>query len=145
MPELAAIARERAALAAVADAIVAASVGKGLRVTVACAASRLAVVDHLAQALHARGRATRCLTTSADLPVAGDPAPDPGGNGSTVVVITSGLATESDRGVLRVNVLVTSAEGAPPTGGSPDVILAYGEPGGPVIGYLAPFLSAGSD
>ncbi|MGY0005920.1 hypothetical protein [Micromonospora sp. I033] len=150
MAQLSAKARERAALATIADAIVAASVGKGIRISMACPTSHLAVVDYLAQALHARGRACRCLT---ETPAgAHDLHPGRPVNAPTVVVITNGLVTETDRGVLRVNISVTSA--APPAGdpgtshpeadspaGAPDIILDYRETDGPLIRYMAPFLS----
>lgn len=51
MPDLSAIARERVALATIADAIVTAGFGRGLRVAVACPDSHLAVVGHLTRAL----------------------------------------------------------------------------------------------
>ncbi|MGW4291753.1 hypothetical protein ACWEH1_01665 [Micromonospora chersina] len=131
MTDLSAIARERAALATIADAIVAASVDKGLRIEVACPTSRLAVVDHLAQALHARGRVCRCRAAGSEPGEAGDPG---------VVVITGGPASDTDRGVFRVGVRVT---GAPAQyGGDPDIVLDYQDPDGPMIRYLAPHLSA---
>ncbi|NYF56684.1 hypothetical protein [Micromonospora purpureochromogenes] len=161
MPELSAIARERAALATIADAIVAASVGKGLRIAVACPTSHLAVADYLAQALHARGRACRCLTVTPNPAAADDMPPNrqDGKRDLTIVVITSGLVTETDRGVQRVNISVTSAvptardrdvshqrsdEVDSPPGSTPDIILDYREPHGPKIRYMAPFLSAGN-
>lgn len=55
MADLSKLARERATLAAVADAIVAAAVGKGLHVAVACPDSQVAFAGHLTRALHARG------------------------------------------------------------------------------------------
>ncbi|MEU0155997.1 hypothetical protein [Micromonospora fulviviridis] len=152
MPDLSAVARERAALATIADAIVAASVDKGLRVEVACPTSRLAVVDRLAQALHARGRVCRCRAAGSDAGEAGGPPPQWGQPGSGVVVITGGHATGIDRGVLRVDVRVTAAvatqdRGVSRTGSpadsDPDIVLDYQDPGGPVIRYLAPHLSAG--
>ncbi|MEH0844536.1 hypothetical protein V6U81_19320 [Micromonospora sp. CPCC 205711] len=157
MPDLSAIARERAALATVADTIIAASVGKGLRVTVACPNSHLAVIDRLAQALHARGRACRCLPPKPNPVGASDPPPDRQESNSTVVVITSGSAKETDRGVQRVNITVAAAvptprdgdvshqkAGEPPTAvGVPDIILAYHDPDGPLIRYMAPHLSTG--
>ncbi|SCL67966.1 hypothetical protein [Micromonospora chersina] len=132
MTDLSAIARERAALATIADAIVAASVDKGLRIEVACPASRLAVVDHLAQALHARGRVCRCRAAGSEPGEAGDPG---------VVVITGGPASDTDRGVFRVDVRVTGAPAQ--DGGDPDVVLDYQDPDGPMIRYLAPHLSTG--
>ncbi|MGW4153988.1 hypothetical protein ACWEDF_12645 [Micromonospora chersina] len=132
MTDLSAIARERAALATIADAIVAASVDKGLRIEVACPTSRLAVVDHLAQALHARGRVCRCRAAGSEPGEAGDPG---------VVVITGGPANDTHRGVFRVGVRVTGAPAQ--DGGDPDIVLDYQDPEGPIIRYLAPHLSIG--
>lgn len=158
MPDLSAIARERAALATIADTIMAASVGKGLRVAVACPNSHLAVVDHLAQALHARGRACRCLPAKPNPVGASGPPPDRHENNSTIVVITSGSAGETDRGVQRLNITVAAAVPTPPDGdvshqktgephpaavGVPDIILDYQDPDGPLIRYMAPHLSTG--
>ncbi|MFI7578678.1 hypothetical protein [Micromonospora sp. NPDC049497] len=156
MPDLSAIARERAALATIADTIIAVSVGKGLRVTVACPNSHLAVIDYLAQALHARGRACRCLPPNPNPVGASDPPQDRRENNSTDVVITSGSAEETDRGVQRVNITVAAAVPTPRNGdvshhkageprptavGVPDIILAYHDPDGPLIRYMAPHLS----
>ncbi|MEU9826959.1 hypothetical protein [Micromonospora chersina] len=142
VPDLSAIARERAALATIADAIVAASVDKALRIEVACPTSRLAVADHLAQALHARGRVCRCRAVGSEPGEVGFPAGERGQPG--VVVITGGPATGTGGGVLCVDVRVT---GFPvqefPAGGDPDIVLDYQDPDGPMIRYLAPHLSAG--
>ncbi|MFF4889810.1 hypothetical protein [Micromonospora chersina] len=135
LPDLSAIARERAALATIADAIVAASVDKGLRIEVACPASRLGVADHLAQALHARGRVCRCRAAGSE---PGDVGSPPGERG--VVIITGGPATGTGRGVLCVDVRVTGAPAQ--DGGDPDIVLDYQGPDGPMIRYLAPHLSA---
>ncbi|MGW5668337.1 hypothetical protein [Micromonospora sp. NPDC003776] len=150
MSDLSVVGRERVALAAIADAVVAASVGRGLRVAVTCPAARLALVGHLAQALHARGRTCRCL------PAEPDPSQPEGG--PVLVVIVSGFDTETDRAVQRVNVRVTPA-GVPTArraeahpgntdkpsaaGGEPDIILDYGDPDGPLIRYMAPHLAIG--
>ncbi|MCP3784045.1 hypothetical protein NLX85_11770 [Micromonospora sp. A3M-1-15] len=143
LPDLSAIARERAALATIADAIVSASVDKGLRIEVACPASRLAVADHLAQALHARGRVCRCRPAGSEPGEAGFPAGERGQPG--VVVITGGPATGTGRDVLCVDVRVTGvpAQDGFPAGGDPDIVLDYQDPDGPMIRYLAPHLSAG--
>ena len=156
MPDLSAIARERAALATIADTVLAASVGKGLRVAVACPNSHLAVVDYLAQALHARGRACRCLPAKPNSVAASGPPPDGQENHSTVVVITSGSVKETDSGVQRVNITVAAAvptahnggfsqqkagEPQPAAVGVPDIILDYHDPDGPLIRYMAPHLS----
>ncbi|SCL27117.1 hypothetical protein GA0070624_3436 [Micromonospora rhizosphaerae] len=140
-------------LTVIADAVVQASVGKGLRVAVACPNSHLALVDHLAQALHARGRACRCL------PMTPNPRdavpPDRQATGSTIVVIASGPNTEVDRGTRRVNISVIadvqrdgelshseSDEAYSWATGDSDIIIDYRNPDGPVIRYMAPYLAA---
>lgn len=150
MSDLSVVARERAALATIADAVVAAAVGRGLRVAVTCPVSRLALVDYLAQALHARGRTCRCLPA--------EPAPGAPEGASAVVVIVSGFVTETDRAVQRVNVRVTPAavpaarraevrqqetEERSVAGEESDIILDYGDPDGPLIRYMAPHLATG--
>ncbi|MEH1056910.1 hypothetical protein V6U89_17110 [Micromonospora sp. CPCC 206171] len=125
---------------------------------VTCPNSRLAVVDYLAQALHARGRACRCLPPRPNPVGATDQPPDRQEKNSTVVVIMSGSAKDTDRGVQRVNITVAAAVPTPPNGdvshqkvaephpsavGVPDIILAYHDPDGPLIRYMAPHLSTG--
>ncbi|MEU5789282.1 hypothetical protein ABZ754_16335 [Micromonospora purpureochromogenes] len=157
MSDVSAIARERAALTTIADAIVAASVGRGLRVALDCPNTHLALVDYLAQALHARGRACHCLPTEPNPDDAGGLRRDRQKRGSTTVVITSGLATETDRFAQRVNIRVTAPTteapgentGYPATGapseesGEPHIILDYRDPDGPIIRYLASHLTIG--
>ncbi|MGC1212003.1 MAG: hypothetical protein WA890_12150 [Micromonospora sp.] len=155
VPDLDAIARERTVLAAVADAIVAASVGKGLRVAVACPNSHLALADYLAQALHARGRACRCLPMRPDPEDARSGPPDRQDSSSTVVMLTIGLDPDVDRGVRRVNISViarvqrdsevshhASGEAYSRATGDSDIIIDYRDPKGPVIRYMAPELAA---
>ncbi|MEU4713435.1 hypothetical protein AB0F73_07255 [Micromonospora purpureochromogenes] len=158
MSDVSAIARERAVLTTIADAIVAASVGRGLWVTLDCPNTHLALVDHLAQALHARGRACRCLPNEPNPEDAGGLPRDRQERGSTIVVITSGLATETDRFTQRVNISVTAPTtrapggnagsqetGGAPSGesGEPHIILDYRDPAGPIIRYLASHLRTG--
>ena len=155
VPDLAAIARERAVLAAIADAIVEASVGKGLRVAVACPNSHVALVDYLAQAMHARGRACRCLPPTPSPEDARSVPPDRQESGSTIVVIASGPDTEVDRGTRRVKVSVIasaprdsdvshqeSGEAYSRATGDSDIIIDYRDPDGPMIRYMAPYLAA---
>ncbi|WP_157745830.1 hypothetical protein [Micromonospora purpureochromogenes] len=159
VPDLSRVARERTALAAIADAIAAASIGKGLRVAVSCPNTHLALVDHLAQALHARGRTCRCLPGEPDLGDGRGLLPAWHEEGRTVVVIVSGLATETDRAVRHVNISVTAgiptgdsgdvsqqgtSEPTSSTGGAPDILLDYRDPHGPLIRYMAPHLSPDS-
>jgi hypothetical protein len=151
--DLIATARERAMLATVADAIIAAAVGKGLCVAVACPDSQVAFVGHLTRALHARGRACRCFASvpspsdTTRLASFEDEAGDP-----TVMVITSGTSTLGDGEVCRVSICVTT--GAPTTRDSrqtsgghahphhePDIVLDYHGPSGPEIRHIAPKLS----
>ncbi|MDH6461094.1 hypothetical protein M2302_001260 [Micromonospora sp. A200] len=155
VPDLSVVARERTALATIADAIAAASIGKGFRVAVSCPDTHRALVDHLAQALHARGRICRCLTEP-DLDDGSGLLPERHEEGWPVVVIVSGLAMETDRGVRHVNISVTAgipthdsgdvshqgtSEPTSSTGGEPDIVLDYRDPHGPLIRYMAPHLS----
>ncbi|MEH1054534.1 hypothetical protein V6U89_04895 [Micromonospora sp. CPCC 206171] len=159
MPDLSVVARERTALATIADAITAASIGKDLRVAVSCPDTHRALVDHLAQALHARGRICRCLPAEPNLSDGGGQLPKWHEAGSTVVVIVSGPGTETDRAVRQVTISVTAgiptgdsgdashqgtSEPTSSTGGAPDIVLDYRDPRGPLIRYLAPHLSPDS-
>ncbi|TWG23023.1 hypothetical protein FHX75_121569 [Micromonospora palomenae] len=158
MPDVSAIARERAALTTIADAIVAASVGRGLRVALDCPNTHLALVDYLAQALHARGRACHCQPNEPSPDDAGGSPRDRQEHGSTIVVITSGLATETDRFAQRINISVTAPTTKAPGGnagyqetggapseesGEPHIILDYRDPDGPTIRYMASHLRTG--
>lgn len=157
MLELSAIARERVVLATVADVIAAAAVGKGLRVAVACPESQVTVIGYLARALHARGRACRCLV-SRPVPASAVRLPlvDPEASDLTVMVITDGTCAPSDDEVCRVNIRVTTD--APTTAATrtshqqasdlhpdadphPDIVLDYHDPSGPTIRHIVPQLS----
>lgn len=159
VPDLSVVARERTALSTIADAIAAASIGKGLRVAVSCPSTHRALVDYLAQALHARGRICRCLPGEPDLDDGSGLLPERHEEGRTVVVIVSGLAMETDRGVRHVSISVTAGiptqdsgdvshqETSEPTSstvGEPDIVLDYRDPHGPLIRYMAPHLSPDS-
>lgn len=156
MLELSAIARERVVLATVADVIAAAAVGKGLRVAVACPDSQVTVIGYLARALHARGRACRCLVSRPVPASAGRlPSVDLEASDLTVMVITDGTCAPNDE-VCRVNIRVTTD--APTTAATrtphrrasdlhpdadphPDIVLDYHDPSGPTIRHIAPQLS----
>ncbi|MFC4148476.1 hypothetical protein ACFO0M_19660 [Micromonospora mangrovi] len=156
MSDFSAITRQRAALTTIADAIVAASVGRDLQVIMDCPNTHLALVDRLAQALHARGRACHCLPTQSPQEDAGDLAATRQEHDSTVVVITSGSVTESHHPVQRVSISVTAAATGTPDdtvdqegrdnrageSAQPDIVLDYRDPDGPRIRHLAPRLTA---
>lgn len=156
MLDLSSVARERTVLATVADAIVASAVGKALRVAVACPASQLALIDHLAQALHARGRACRCLVST--------PSPSRavrlrsfGEESDSTVVLISSVAPGPTDDVQRVSIRVTGD--AAPAGRDdddhqrasephsdaehePDILLDCHDGYGPTIRHIAPHLSS---
>ncbi|MCM0676846.1 hypothetical protein NCC78_19460 [Micromonospora phytophila] len=155
MLDLSSVARERAVLATVANAIVAAAAGRGLQVAVACPDAHLALVDHLAQALHARGRACHCQISKSNPSSAAGVRSRGDENGSALMVLTSGPSGQTDD-VQRVNIRVTG--NAPPAlGGAvthqragephadadhePDILLDYHDPDGPTIRHIAPHLS----
>lgn len=154
--DLSAVARERAVLATIADAMVTAAVGRGLRVAVACPDAHLALVDHLAQALHVRGRPCRSLVSKPNPSSTAILPSHPGEAHSTVLVISSGPSGKTDDDAERVDINVavgaaTDHGGAfshrGPDGGhtdavrEPDIIVAYDEPGGPSIRHMASHLS----
>lgn len=155
--DLSAVAQERAVLATIADAMVTAAVGRDLRVAVACTDSHLALVDHLAQALHVRGRPCRSLVSKPNPSSTASLSSRPEENHSTVLVISSGPSGKTDEDVERVDINVTVGARPDPRGGlshqgldgghtdadhEPDIILAYDEPDGPSIRHMASHLSA---
>ncbi|WP_157746539.1 hypothetical protein [Micromonospora inositola] len=151
--DLTATARERAMLATVADAIIAVAAGKGLCVAVACPDSQVAFVGHLTRALHARGRACRCLASNPSQPNATRlTSSDHEAGGSTVMVITSGTLAPSDEEVCQVSIRVTTGGPITPESGQtsgghadpdhgPDIVLDYHGPSGPKIRHIAPKLA----
>ncbi|MCW3842324.1 hypothetical protein ONA70_19685 [Micromonospora yasonensis] len=138
-------------LAAVADGIVTAAEGKALRVAVAGSPSRLAFAGLLTRALHARGRACRCLTPAPET----DRAAEQGADGSTIAMIVGeaqaagdGEAQAAGDGeVCGVSIRITERPreaGPSPAsrvdeshrdGGpdSEDIVLDYSDPHGPSI------------
>lgn len=140
---LEAVARERAVMSTVADAIVAAATGKGLRVAVGCAdPAETVFADQLTRALVARGRACRCVsakrppttdhTMSTDHTVSTDQA------GRTVAVITSGLAESGDTDLCRIDIEVNidPSDAVAEDGYQPDIVVDYRHPDGPMIRYV---------
>ncbi|SCL27216.1 hypothetical protein GA0070624_3458 [Micromonospora rhizosphaerae] len=155
--DLSAVARERAVLATIADAMVTASVGRGLRVEVACPDTHLAVVDHLAQALHVRGRPCRSLASKPNPSSTVSLPSRPEENRSTVLVVSSGPSGTTDDDVERLDINVTVGAPRDHRGGlshqrpdeghtdadhEPDIILAYHESDGPMIRHMASHLSS---
>ncbi|MDZ5441677.1 hypothetical protein U2F26_02890 [Micromonospora sp. 4G57] len=155
--ELSAIARERVVLATVADVLVAAAAGRGLRVAVVCPDSQVTFVGHLTRALHARGRAGRCVASTptpagVDRRQSADPAP----GHSTVMVITCGACAPGPDEVCRVTIRVTTdaptasatddshrqpSDPHPDADPDPDIVLDYHDPSGPTIRQIVPRLS----
>ncbi|MEU0151558.1 hypothetical protein [Micromonospora fulviviridis] len=144
-------------LATIADAMVTAAVGRGLRVAVACPDAHLALVDHLAQALHVRGRPCRSLVSKPNPSSTASLPSHPGETHSTVLVISSGPSGKADDDAERVDINVTvgarpdhrgGVSHRGPDGGQtdadhePDIILAYDEPDGPSIRHMASHLSS---
>ena len=155
---LTAVARQRTVLATIADAIVAAATGKQLHVVVGCTGpDETGFADHLARALHARGRLCQCVPLR--------PGPDsparPNGHRDArlATVIVGGSPDPSGSTPCRVGIrLETAATAGPgdlrrPTDfatGDPsaenvhehaDIVVDYHDPDGPVIRNIQPTLA----
>src|SRR5215216_1792366 len=117
MGNLNAVARQRAVMTTIADLIVAAAVGKGLRVAVGCSdPDKMAFADHLTRALHARGRPCRCLAPSQR---AADAGPR-----TNVALITSGGPDPDENDLCRVDIhLDTFAVRAVTDGRDADIVV----------------------
>lgn len=152
MPDLSSIAREREVLSAVADAIVAASVGKGLRAAVTCPEALLPYVGQLVRTLHARGLACRCVVSKHHSPATDSP-PDHRASESVLAVITNQPFAQHGDGIRRVNIDMTAGGPAEPSGAvsqqcdadpdtdnQPDIVLEYHDSDGLVIRRMAPYL-----
>ncbi len=158
---LATIRRQRAVLSTVADAIVAAASGRGLRVTIHGDNRYDAFADRLTQALLARGRdchrpsAVRGVAPAEDRTTAEGPA-----GARRAVVIVSGPAGAAAADVCRVDIQVNAvARPAGPRGvgggsdadpGDPeksgddrqrDIVVDYLDPDGPIVRHLASWLA----
>jgi hypothetical protein len=143
---LQAVARERAVMSTVADVIVAAANGKGLRVAVGCAEPGETVfADQLTRALVARGRACRCVSANR-LPGA-EPALFAGTADRTVAVITSGAAGSGDTDLCRIDIQVNTggSEPAADADGEPDIVIDYRHPDGPMIRYIRAVIQSALD
>src|SRR5437016_3044807 len=98
---LAAIARQRSVMATIADAIMAAAVGKSLRVAVGWSTpDETAFAGQLTRALLARGLPCRCLPAQANATCLADPP----GNTPMVAVITSGAAGLDESDLCRIDI-----------------------------------------
>jgi hypothetical protein len=140
-----AVARQRAVMATIADMIVAAAEGKSLRVAVDCGEpNRLGFADQLTKALHARGRDCRCQTPRLGCA--------PGQVGVvTVAVITSGVPGREDSDLCRIDIQVyrppvhaVAIPDEPWDRHSPDIVVDYLDPDGPILRHVAAAL-AGPD
>ncbi|MEU9509317.1 hypothetical protein AB0D32_23900 [Micromonospora sp. NPDC048170] len=141
--------QEREVLAGVADGIVAAAAGRALRVAVVCSPAYLTFAGQLTRALHARGRACRCIT-----PTPNSSPPDHLATGMTpvdpAIAVIVGGPTSTDDAVYRVSVrLIENRLETPPSrSGDPaegsrrksasatDILLDYGDPNGPVVRHF---------
>jgi hypothetical protein len=131
------VARERALMSTVADAIVAAATGKGLRVAVGCAdPAETVFADQLTRALVARGRACRCV--SAKRPAATEGTVPIDQAVRTVAVITSGPVGSGDTDLCRIDIQVNTdpSDRAAEDGCQPDIVVDYRHPNGPMIRYI---------
>jgi hypothetical protein len=138
---LKAVARERAVMSTVADVIVAAATGRGLRVAVGCAGPDETVfADQLTRALVARGRACRCV--AAKRPVGTDHMASTTPVGRAVAVITSAAAGSGDADLCRIDIQVNTRASDPASeaGCRPDIVIDYRHPDGPTIRYIMPAL-----
>lgn len=173
MDALTAIARHRQVITTVADAIVAAAAGSSLRIRVdeGCSDSTVrtpAFADHLTQALHARGRACRCLTPlHDDHPArAGQPGRHDAAGPATALLVDGlpdGLSGPRDADPCRIHVRVIGSArsaGADPAaaaratarcagsgrsaGEQPDegeqlhIVVDYLDPDGPIVRRIDP-------
>jgi hypothetical protein len=153
MNDLARMARHRAVMTTIADVIVAAAVGRSLRVAVGSThPDELVFADHLTQALIARGRPCRCLPAPTPALAAGSGRhrlPD----GPNIAVLLGGATSRAESAPCRVDIrLRSSVPVAPvsasphlPTAGeghSPDIVVDYLNPDGPTIRYMADRLTA---
>jgi hypothetical protein len=145
MGNLNAVARQRAVMTTIADLIVAAAVGKGLRVAVGCVdPDKMTFADHLTRALHARGRPCRCLSPSQ--------RPSEANLRQTVALITSGGPDPDENELCRIDIHlsmyqpVVAAPGLAPArsagdDGDADIVVDYADPRGPAIRHIGSILS----
>jgi hypothetical protein len=145
---LARVARQRAVLTTVADAIVAAAAGRCLRVAVEYTdAEQATFVALLMRALYARGRPCHHLPPTPRAAHAGD---------TTVAVITSAAPDPDedagDSDVCRIDIQLRAPArpagtdpGPAADGGDdhrPDIVIDYPAAAGPTIGHMMPLLTA---
>jgi hypothetical protein len=105
MDSLASIARQRAVMTTIADAIVATAASRSLRVAVSCTGpSDLDFANHLAQALIARGRPCRCLPPTAVPTPATLETPQSYDDGPSVTVIVGGAPGPAEADLCRVDI-----------------------------------------
>jgi hypothetical protein len=154
---LIAVARQRMVLATIADAIVAAATGKGLRVVIdSTRVDQMGFADHLARALHARGRPCQCLPSG---PRSDSPArPAVHGDCRFVTVIVGGPPGPNESTLCRVAIRLETPTavgdddrpgptdsaaddpGVETVHGCCDIVLDYHDPEGPIIRHIQPTL-----
>jgi hypothetical protein len=158
IPEsLTAVTRHRTVVATIADAIVAAAVGRSLRVVVGWSdPGETAFADRLTRALVARGLACQCLLSSSRFDGADSRTAGPLGN-SSMAVISSGAAGLDESDLCRVDIQLSTrsvGHGSPALGQEPhrqaryaveggrrpDIIVNYLDPDGPAIRHIVPIL-----
>jgi hypothetical protein len=159
MDTLAKVTRQRRVMASLADLIVTAAAGKALRVAVAWTQpDETPFVDHLARALHARGRSCHYVGPRPDPVTTGGPAPAQGqAGGPMVAVITSGGPGAHENELCRIDIQLTrpthvsaspaaaqretDTRDAPTMGGKqPDIIVDFWDPEGPTLRHVVPAL-----
>lgn len=164
MDTLATVARQRRVMATIADLIVTAATGKALRVAVGWSRpEETPFVDQLTRALHARGR--RCHYRAPEPHCATTDGPTPAhaqAGGPMVAVITSGGPGADENELCRINIQLetpahvsasaAAAQREPDTrdprsvgGHQPDIIVDYGNPGGPAVRHIVPALTPQPD
>jgi hypothetical protein len=155
MDTLATIARQRALIATIADAIMTAAAGKSLRVAVGWSGTEETVfADQLTRALLARGLPCRCVQSRSNPTEPGGITAVPPGGCPMVAVITSGV-TDGDEGeTCRIDIRLDAptrparsgsfppgpGPGGPDLGAvddhRPDIVVDYVDPDGPTIRHL---------
>jgi hypothetical protein len=161
MGSLVSIARQRAVMTTIADAIVATAVGRSLRVAVGSTCLTDAdFAEHLTQALIARGRPCRCLPPAAVTAPATDAPPQCHVGGPSVAVIVGGAPGPAEADLCRIDIRLQGSESVALSNGSaphlrstpqccaaggdsvrPDIVVDYLGPDGPTIRHLATTLT----
>lgn len=158
--DLPAAAREREVLATVADGIIAAAAGKGLRAEVACPPAHLPFAGQLTKALHARGLPCRCLAPSPESPRSEPAAPPRRADDPALVVIVDATPGISQAEECRISIhVIDDRQAADPQPGSSDwasgsyrdsgqalqMVVDYSHPDGPSISHMSAQLATSTE